>query len=140
MSTLSRNLAMPQCGVQQARGQPTSTRCCSTSAGDGAQLVVDLSTGKRGTVVRLASSGTDETSGSSLPRDEILADHLRALSFKCDGELVVHDAFDLAIAEHGMMHRITARRRILHPHKKGHFRASSVARRRSLRRSTVCVV
>src|SRR6516225_281113 len=53
--------------------------------------------------------GTDETAGSSLPRDKVLADHLRDLPLKCDGELVVLDAFDLAIAEHGMMHRITDR-------------------------------
>ena len=46
----------------------------------------------------------DETAGSSLPSDEVLADHLRDLSLKCDGELLVLDAFDLAIAEHGMMH------------------------------------
>jgi Resolvase, N terminal domain len=62
-----------------------------------------------GTVVRLASSGIDETAGSSRPRDEVLADHLRDLPLKSDGELVVLDAFDLAIAEHGMTHRITDR-------------------------------
>src|SRR5262249_49454154 len=51
----------------------------------------------------------DETAGSSLPRDEVLADHLLDLFLKCDGELVVLDAFDLAIAEHGRMHRTTNR-------------------------------
>src|SRR5262245_29053607 len=72
-------------------------------------MLLDLSTGNLGTVVRLASCGTNETAGSSLPRDEVLADHLRDLSLKCDGELVALNAFDLAIAEHGMMHGITDR-------------------------------
>jgi hypothetical protein len=64
---------------------------------------------QHGAVVQLAFSGTDETMGSSLPRDEVIADQLRDLSPKCNGELVVLDAFNLAIAEHGMMHRIANR-------------------------------
>jgi hypothetical protein len=60
-------------------------------------------------MVKLAFSGTDEAAGSSLPRDKVLADDLCDLSLKCDGELVVLDAFNVAIAEHGMMHRIADR-------------------------------
>ena len=41
--------------------------------------------------------------------DEILADHLRDVPVKRDGELVFFDAFDLAIAEHRMMHGVANR-------------------------------
>src|SRR6516225_4043438 len=46
---------------------------------------------------------------SPLARDEVLADHLRDVLVKCDGELVLLDAFDLAVAEHRMMHGVANR-------------------------------
>jgi hypothetical protein len=48
-------------------------------------------------------------SPSPLARDEDLADHLRAVLVKCYGELVLLDAFDLAVAEHMMVHGIANR-------------------------------
>jgi len=43
---------------------------------------------------------------SSLARHEVLADHLRDVPIKRYGELVLSDAFDLAVAEHRMMHGV----------------------------------
>src|SRR5262249_15601493 len=52
---------------------------------------------------------TDEAAELSLARDEVLADHLPDVPLKCDGKLVLLDDFDLAIAEHGMMHSVADR-------------------------------
>jgi len=46
---------------------------------------------------------------SFLVRDEVLADHLRNVPVKRNGELVFFDAFDLAVAEHRMMHGVASR-------------------------------
>jgi len=46
---------------------------------------------------------------SFLVYDEILADHLRDVPLKRDGELVFFDAFDLAVAKHRMMHGVANR-------------------------------
>ena len=46
---------------------------------------------------------------SSLARDEVLADHLGDVPLKCNRELVGLDPFDIAIAEHGVMHRVADR-------------------------------
>ena len=54
-------------------------------------------------------SGIAEADPSFLVRDEILADHLRNIPVKRNGELVFFDAFDLAVAEHRMMHSIASR-------------------------------
>ena len=43
---------------------------------------------------------------SPLARDEVLADYLRDVFVECDGELVLLDAFDLALAEHMMVHGV----------------------------------
>ena len=46
---------------------------------------------------------------SFLARDEVLADYLRDVPVKRNGELVLFDAFDLAVAEHRMMHCVANR-------------------------------
>src|SRR5215510_11387403 len=46
---------------------------------------------------------------SFLACDEVLADHLRDVPVKRDGELIFFDAFDLAVAEHRMKHGVANR-------------------------------
>ena len=55
------------------------------------------------------SCGTGTRGSSFLVYDEILADHLRDVPAKRYGELVFFDAFDLAVAEHRMMHSVANR-------------------------------
>jgi len=70
-----------------------------------ASRLVDLSVGTRGTgAVNLASSGTDEAAGSSLPRDEAPANYFRDPS---KAMVNLSSSMPSTLPSPVMMHRIT---------------------------------